>query len=128
MDQRKNRAQHCDRTVHPRAGGVTPDPRRDAERPPDFPHDRFNKPFTAAGFGNWFRYRCDAAGLPHCTFHGLRKAAARRLAEYGCTPHEIAAITGHATLKEIERYTKAASRKRLAASAMAKVKLRTGSD
>jgi integrase len=86
------------------------------------------KPFTAAGFGNWFRDQCDAAGLPHCTFHGLRKAAARRLAEYGCTPHEIAAITGHATLKEIERYTKAASRKRLAESAMSKVKLRTGGD
>ena len=88
----------------------------------------FGKPFTAAGFGNWFRDQCDAAGLPHCTFHGLRKAAARRLAEYGCTPHEIAAITGHGTLKEIERYTKAASGKRLAESAMNKVKLRTGSD
>jgi integrase len=64
----------------------------------------------------------DTAGLPHCTFHGLRKAAVRRLAEHGCTPHEIAAITGHATLKEIERYAKAASRKRLAESAMNKVK------
>lgn len=88
----------------------------------------FGKPFTAPGFGNWFRDQCDTAGLPHCTFHGLRKAAARRLAEYGCTTHEIAAITGHATLKEIERYTKAASRKRLARSAMDKVKMRTGSD
>jgi integrase len=86
----------------------------------------FGKPFTVYGFGNWFRKRCDDAGLsPHCSFHGLRKAAARRLAEAGCTPHEIAAITGHATLKEIERYTKAASRKRLAASAMNKI--RTGS-
>jgi integrase len=85
----------------------------------------FGKPFTPAGFGNWFREQCNAAGLPHCTFHGLRKAAARRLAEYGCTPHEIAAITGHATLKEVERYTRAVSRKQLAQSAMAKVKLRT---
>jgi integrase len=83
------------------------------------------KPFSPAGFGNWFRDQCNAAGLPHCTFHGLRKAAARRMAEDGCTPHEIAAITGHATLKEIERYTKAASRKRLAESAMKKVKPRT---
>jgi integrase len=83
----------------------------------------FGKPFTSAGFGNWFRDQCNAAGLPpHCAFHGLRKAAARRLAEAGCTPHEIAAITGHATLKEIERYTKAASRKRLAESAMDKVR------
>jgi hypothetical protein len=48
-----------------------------------------------------------------------------RLAEAGCTPHEIAAITGHASLKEIERYTKTAERKRLAASAMNKVRTRT---
>jgi integrase len=53
----------------------------------------FGKPYTSNGFGNWFRDRCNEAGLPHCSFHGLRKAAARRLAEAGCTPHEIAAIT-----------------------------------
>jgi integrase len=82
----------------------------------------FGKPFTAAGFGNWFRDRCNRAELPHCTFHGLRKAAASRLAEAGATVHEIAAITGHATLKEIERYTKTADRKRLAAKAIAKMK------
>jgi integrase len=87
---------------------------------------QFGKPFTAAGFGNWFREQCDAAGLPHCSFHGLRKAASVRLAEAGCTPHEIAAITGHASLKEVSRYTATASRKRLAASAMEKVKQRTG--
>jgi hypothetical protein len=34
--------------------------------------------------------------------------------------HEIAAITGHASLAEVERYTKAANRKRLAKSAMTK--------
>jgi integrase len=65
--------------------------------------------------------------LPHCSFHGLRKAVASRLADIGCTPHEIAAITGHASLKEIERYTRTADRKRLAASAIAKrAKARTG--
>jgi len=82
----------------------------------------FGKPFTAAGFGNWFRDQCNRAGLRHCSFHGLRKAAASRLAEAGATVHEIAAITGHATLKEIDRYTKTADRKRLAAAAMAKLK------
>jgi integrase len=66
------------------------------------------------------------AGLRHCSAHGLRKAAARRLAEAGCTAHEIAAITGHASLREVARYTEAADRRRLAASAMAKV--RTPSD
>jgi integrase len=62
---------------------------------------------------------CNEAGLPHCSAHGLRKAACRRLAEAGCTPHQIAAISGHETLREIERYTKAASRKAMAAQAMA---------
>jgi integrase len=80
------------------------------------------KPYTAAGFGNWFRDQCRAAGLHGCSAHGLRKAAARRLAEAGCSTHEIAAITGHASLKEIARYTEAADRKRLAQSAMAKVR------
>ena len=68
----------------------------------------FGKPFTAAGFGNWFREQCDDAGLANCSAHGLRKAAARRLAEAGCSAHEIGAITGHASLREIVRYTKAA--------------------
>ena len=86
---------------------------------------QFGKPFTAAGFGNWFREQCDAAGLSHCSAHGLRKAAARRLAEAGCTAHEIASITGHASLREIVRYTKAADQKRLAVSAMGKIKVRT---
>jgi integrase len=80
------------------------------------------KSFSAAGFGNWFRDRCDEAGLAHCSAHGLRKAAARRLAEAGCTMHEIAAITGHASLSEVQRYTKAVDQKRLATSAMEKAK------
>lgn len=80
------------------------------------------KPFSAAGFGNWFRDRCNEAGLAHCSAHGLRTAAARRLAEAGCTMHEIAAITGHASLSEVQRYTKAADQKRLALSAMEKAK------
>jgi integrase len=81
----------------------------------------FGTPFTAFSFGNWFRKKCNLAGLPHRSFHGLRKACARRMAEAGCTPHEIAAITGHATLKEVARYTTDAERKRLAKSAMQKV-------
>jgi len=86
---------------------------------------QFGKPFTAAGFGNWFRDRCDEAGLSRCSAHGLRKAASRRLAEYGCTVHEVAAITGHASLREVQRYTKGADQRRLAASAMEKVKAGT---
>lgn len=79
-------------------------------------------PFTAAGFGNWFREKCRDAGLPEaCSAHGLRKAACRRLAEAGCSANVIAAISGHVTLAEVQRYTKAADQKRLAASGMATV-------
>ena len=79
-------------------------------------------PFSAAGIENWFRRAIRAAGLSDkLSMHGLRKAAARRLAEAGCTTHEIASITGHKTLSEIERYTREAERARLARTASEKV-------
>ena len=81
----------------------------------------YGKPWSNAGFGNKFRDWCDTAGLPQCSAHGLRKAAAAKLAELGCTAHEIMAITGHESLKEVERYTKAAEQKLLAKSAMRKL-------
>jgi integrase len=82
----------------------------------------FNKPFSDAGYGNMMANAIAAAGLPdRCVLHGLRKAAARRLAEAGCTEKEIAAVTGHTTLKEVARYTRAADQKRLAAGAVAKL-------
>lgn len=77
----------------------------------------FGKPFTSNGFGNWFREKCIQAGVPGRA-HGLRKACATRLAENGATVHEIMAITGHKTIKEVERYTMAANQKRLAESAI----------
>jgi len=78
------------------------------------------KPFSAAGFTNWFVECAKAAGLPeNSTPHGLRKAAARRLAEAGCSAHQIMAITGHKTLSEVAVYTAAADQERLARSAMA---------
>lgn len=84
------------------------------------------KPFTFAGFGNWFRDRCTEAGLPkECSAHGLRKAACRRLAEAGCTAHQIAAISGHLSLREVERYTKAADQAELARQAFQKEQRRT---
>ena len=58
--------------------------------------------------------------MPNCSAHGLRKAAARRLAEAGCTAHEIGAITGHISLSELVRYTRAADQRRLAEAALAK--------
>jgi integrase len=81
----------------------------------------FGKPYTPPGFGNWFRELCNAAGCAEVSAHGLRKATARRLAEIGCSANQIAAITGQASLSEVQRYTKAADRKRMAREAMAKL-------
>lgn len=80
------------------------------------------KPFTAAGFTNWFRDMCNEAGLPNgLSAHGLRKAMCRRLAEAGCTEKEIAAITGHKTLRMVQLYTHAADQKRMAVAAINKL-------
>jgi integrase len=79
------------------------------------------RPWTADSFGREFRQWCNEAGLSEeCSPHGLRKAACRRLAEAGCSANEIAAISGHATLSEVQRYTKAADQARMARNAMAR--------
>ena len=85
------------------------------------------KPFTPGGFGNMMRKWCDTAGLPQCTAHGLRKACARRMAESDCSVSQIASVTGHASLREIARYTAAADQERLADAAIAKIKPATSS-
>jgi len=83
------------------------------------------KPYSGNHLSETFREWCDAAGLPQrCKPHGLRKAACRRLAEVECSGLEIMAISGHATLKELVRYTKAADQAKMARNAMAKAVIR----
>jgi hypothetical protein len=45
-----------------------------------------------------------------------------RLAEAGCTAHEIAAISGRISLAEVQRYTKGSGQRRAARAAMAKTR------
>jgi integrase len=85
------------------------------------------QPYAGNDFSEQFRAWCNAAGLPKvCKFHGLRKAALTRLADAGCSTHMIAAISGHLTLKEIQRYTNKADRARLAREAMAQLVKNSG--
>jgi len=80
------------------------------------------KPYGDNHFSRRFREWCDAAGLPkRCSAHGLRKAACRRDAENGCSGNEIMAHSGHGTMKELVRYTKAADQARLARNALARM-------
>ena len=81
----------------------------------------FGKPFTAAGFGNWFRDRCDEAGLSHCSAHGLRKAGARRAAEGGATQQGLKAVGGWSNDAEVATYTAAADQVRLAGDTLGRL-------
>jgi integrase len=84
------------------------------------------KAFTAEVFTKWFVRQCERAGLTGLSPHGLRKASCRRLAEAGCSAHEIAAISGHASLAEVQRYTKAADQTRMARNAMDRLRRTEG--
>ena len=77
-------------------------------------------------FTHWFQTQCDAAGIPRgFSAHGLRKLAATCHANNGATAHELMAWFGWTTLEEAERYTRAADRRRLAASTGEKIKTAT---
>lgn len=78
----------------------------------------YGAPFSVAGFGNWFRTRCDEAGLKACSAHGLRKAGATIAANNGATEHQLMAIYGWDSPKQAAIYTRKANRRRLAGDAM----------
>jgi integrase len=80
----------------------------------------YGRAFTPAGFGNWFRDRCNEAGLSHCSAHGLRKAFLRRMAEAGCSEDFIASISGHKDYREIRIYVQAANKAKMATEGMAR--------
>ena len=68
--------------------------------------ERADRPYRKESLGNRFKEWSLAAGLPHCSLHGLRKAGVVRLIQENLTPHQIMAISGHRTLKEIDRYAR----------------------
>ena len=77
------------------------------------------QPFTVAGFTNWFRDRCNEAGLPNgLSYHGLRKTRARLIADKGVSAHGVMAVSGYKTISEAQRYTAAFDRRKLAVEAM----------
>lgn len=89
---------------------------------PTFLQRQNGQAFTANGFYMRFKaWRAEAGLHDGLSPHGLRKAAARRLAEAGCSTHQIASITGHSSLAEVQRYTRAVDQKRVAAEAMARM-------
>ncbi|MEM7089508.1 MAG: tyrosine-type recombinase/integrase [Pseudomonadota bacterium] len=71
-----------------------------------------SKPFKPTSLGNEFGDAARAAGMD-ARLHGLRKAFCIYWAENDATTHQIAAMAGHMSLSEVERYTRAADRERM---------------
>lgn len=76
-------------------------------------------PFKKESFGNFFKAACIAAGLPHCSAHGLRKATLRRMAELEMANKTMKSLSGQTSDKTLAIYTRDASQKKLANSAVA---------
>ena len=87
-------------------------------------HD--GKPYrNGAIFSSSFsRFMKGHPALAGAVFHGLRKTAAAKLAEAGCTAHEIASITGHKSLAMLALYTAEAEQRTRAKAAVHKLELR----
>ena len=83
----------------------------------------WGRPYTIDSFGIWFKRRCIEAGIHDRSMHGLRKAAARRMAEVGLSNQIIKSITGHTSDTEVARYTAAARQERMADTAIAAIDL-----
>jgi integrase len=86
---------------------------------------------SAAALGNKFGDWCRAAGLKpvvcddgktrNYRAHGLRKTALRTLAHAGATGVELMAVSGHASLDQVQEYLNEVDQERAADSAMAKL-------
>ena len=84
--------------------------------------DQHGRAITPSALSGMMIRAAAAAGLSRrCVPHGLRKACLRRLAEHGGSAKEIAAVSGHKSLGEVERYTAAADQRKLSSAAIAKL-------
>ena len=71
------------------------------------------RPLAKESFGNMFSEWCREIGIDK-TLHGIRKAAATRMAEAGATEAELEAVFGWRGGAMASLYTRSANRKRLA--------------
>jgi integrase len=87
------------------------------------------KPRAKHSLGIDFAKWATEAGLPkRCRLHGLKKAGMRRRAELGNTAHELMAFSGHKTLEQVQNYTEAADKQKLADSGFAKAQRTKGDE
>jgi integrase len=81
--------------------------------------NRRGDPLTPGTWLKWCQHFTRARGF-RGTAHGLRKNATNALFEAGCTTAEVAAITGHRSIKMLEHYGKGRDQVKLGRVAMGK--------
>lgn len=87
--------------------------------------DEHGRPVKRAALSHLMRDAIRKAGLPaRCVPHGLRKATLRVMAENGASAKQLAAVSGHKTTKELDRYTAAADQPTLAGGGIGSIPTR----
>jgi integrase len=76
------------------------------------------KEINRTTFSAYFKRKVQKQFGESWPFHGIRKTSCQTLAQAGCTPHEIMSISGHKSLSEVTRYTRAVDQVRLADKAI----------
>ena len=88
-------------------------------------HKADGGPFKSRSLSQLFNLECRRhPALADLVFHGLRKAACSRLAEAGCTEHEISSITGQ-SLTTVVHYTREVRQEHNARAAIVKLEQHT---
>lgn len=76
---------------------------------------------SVKGLGSSMRKWCNAAKLPNCTSHGLRKAICRRIAELEGDVFKVMSVSGHTDIKEAQKYCDRFNRMNKADSAISRL-------
>jgi integrase len=91
--------------------------------PQTFLVTEYGRPFSVAGFGNWWRDQCDAAGLHGLGCHGVRKRLATDAAESGATGPEMDSFFGWSSPQQSAVYIRKANKRKLAGTVSEKLQL-----
>lgn len=80
----------------------------------------YGQPWDGESLRAAFKRHSAKIGLRGKMLHGVRKTTASILGEIGCTALQIMSITGHQSMKEVQRYTAGAEKRTMAQEAMYK--------
>jgi integrase len=89
-----------------------------ADKGETFLLNALGRPYTIKSAADAFKQWCKAAGLPHCSAHGIRKFSAVEASYNGATDRQLKAMFNWEGSGEVDVYTRMAQRRRLAEKGM----------